>query len=315
MRIYLPRLRTTEWVDLGVDELEALAAKDRHRVHQLVDDPEDADVVLFVQCHLVDWRLTQILRSELARRYWAKAMVYDERDRPWLSLPGVYVSTPSSSFDPRRQRAWAYVWSSRRPRPDFPTDYEPDLLFSFVGSRTAACREAVLELRHPDAVIEDVADFSVWDSSSTDFEERRCRYDEVLTRSRFVLCPRGRGTSTFRLYETIAAGRVPVIISDEWVPPEGPRWDSFSLRVREDQIASLPAILWERSGDWGAMSAAASAACSEFFGEAATFHRVAELLDELRSAKAPTRGRRVTEGRGIAAAVRARLEPRRAVLR
>ena len=32
-----------------------------------------------------------------------------------------------------------------------------------------------------------------------------------MFRSKFFLCPRGTGTSSIRLYETLSAGRVPVI--------------------------------------------------------------------------------------------------------
>jgi hypothetical protein len=41
------------------------------------------------------------------------------------------------------------------------------------------------------------------------------------------------------------AGRVPVIISDEWVEPLSIDWESFSVRVRENEIPEIPSILRE----------------------------------------------------------------------
>ena len=39
------------------------------------------------------------------------------------------------------------------------------------------------------------------------------------------------------------AGRVPVIISDDWVRPKGPKWDSFSLSIRENEVGIIPDVL------------------------------------------------------------------------
>jgi hypothetical protein len=266
------------WTDSYVDYLEHVASIDRFGSHELVDEPEVADVVLFVQCHMVDWRLRAIRRHPAAQAHWGKVMVFDERDRPWRSFPGIYVSTDKSSFDVRRQRSWSYLRAPSNPAPDV----EPDLLFSFVGSRTARCRSALFDLRHPEGVIEEVTRFMFWDETSPQYAERRRRFSEVLSRSRFVLCPRGRGTSSIRLYEAIAAGRVPVIISDDWVEPAGPDWGTFSLRIPESRAHTVADVVEAHRDDWPAMSASASAAHQAYFSESATFHRVVDLLDDLR---------------------------------
>ena len=301
MRIFLPRLGLDRWTDLGVDALESLAACDRFQQHELVDEPAKADVVLFVQCHMVDWRLRAICDHPVARSHWGKVMVYDERDRPWLSFPGVYVSAWASSFEARRQRAGSYL---RVPNRDPSEVAEPDLLFSFVGSPTAPCRARLFELQHPGAVVERVENFMFWDSAAAHHEERRRRFHDVLSRSRFVLCPRGRGTSSFRLYETLAAGRVPVIISDEWVAPRGPDWDAFSLRIGEGDAGSLIRLLEKRDADWSAMSAEATVAYREFFSDEVLFHRLASSLGELRQSRAPRSSRRSLKTRAAVASLR-----------
>jgi Exostosin family len=114
------------------------------------------------------------------------------------------------------------------------------------------------------------------------FEQRRERFRHVLSRSRFVLCPRGAGTSSVRLYEALAGGRVPVIISDDWVAPIGPDWDSFSLRWPEGRVQGLVEAIEERDADWPKLSAAAAAAYRDFFAPTVAFHRIVELFSELR---------------------------------
>jgi hypothetical protein len=304
MRIHLPRIQLDRFTDLGVDDLERLAQVDRVKKHELTDTPTDADVVLFPQCHMIDWRLKAIRRHPVAQRHWQKVMVYDERDNPWRSFPGVYVSAPARTFDPRFQRAWAYARVRPLPLPDVD---EPDLLFSFVGSPSAACRRPLFCLQHKNSLVEEVRDFVAWDSAHPNFEARRRRFGEVLARSRFVHCPRGRGTSSFRLYETLAAGRVPVIISDEWVAPVGPDWSRCSLRFREDEMDLLISTIERADERWAQMSDAARAAYDHFFSEPVAFHRIAEALDDLRQANVYRRGRWSIEFRGIGASVRERV--------
>jgi hypothetical protein len=228
---------------------------------------------------MVDWRLNALLAHPAVKLHWRKVMVYDERDRPWRSFPGLYVSAPARSFDSRQQRASGYL---QLPAINAAVGDTPDLLFSFVGSNSASCRELIFRLRHPSSIVEQVHDFMFWDSSSPGFGERRRRYSDVLNRSRFVLCPRGRGTSSFRLYETLAHGRVPVIISNEWVAPIGPNWDAFSIRVSEND-ARLVQILEAQDENWPRMSAAATAAYNEYFSEDVRFHRMVESLRDVLS--------------------------------
>ena len=282
MRVHLPRLELNPYVDIPVGELEQLAAADRAGRHELTEDPETSDLILFTQCHMLwtDWRLSTIRDHPLTRRYGGKVLVYDERDRPWRGFPGVYVSMPGSGFDSRYQRAWGYF---RLPSLIDP-DPDPDLLFSFVGSPSHRCRRPLFELRHPDGVVEEVRSFTFWDDRSPDFDLRKARFREILGRTRFVLCPRGRGTSSFRLYESLAAGRVPVIIADDWVPPEGPEWDRFAIRWPEGLRDGLIETLEERAGEWPELSGAARAAYETFFAPQVGFDRLVEECRELQEA-------------------------------
>lgn len=286
----------------AVGDWEHVARLDRVGEHTLVDDPEGADIVLFTECNQLggDWRLGVIRSSETARRHRERTFVYDQRDRPWCAFPGVYVSMPASAFDHRRQAATSYVPAPephRRLGLEAPPDVAPDLLASFVGSATHAVRQPIFELRSPRLHVERVEDFMFHDSTSVDFEERRRRFAEVLFRSKFVLCPRGHGTASIRLFESLAAGRVPVVISDQWMAPPGPEWDRFAVRWSEqDPLEPLLDYLEELEPRASAMGALARQAFLDWFAPDVLFHRVATQLDELRRGGAargfPTRGRR-----------------------
>jgi hypothetical protein len=65
-------------------------------------------------------------------------------------------------------------------------------------------------------------------------------YVVEIVNSRFVTCPRGIGTSTYRLYEALKLGHVEVIMSDDWLPPKAINWNSCSLRNSEEKLIDLP---------------------------------------------------------------------------
>lgn len=53
-------------------------------------------------------------------------------------------------------------------------------------------------------------------------EDRTQRYNRIISDSIFSLCPEGAGPNTLRVWESMAIGSIPVIIADEWIPPEIP---------------------------------------------------------------------------------------------
>jgi hypothetical protein len=277
MLIHLPRLNDP-YLDQPVDAFTMHASSDRIGGNQLTDSPEQADVILFTQCHMLptDWRLTRITHHPLRRAFPDKVVVYNEFDRPWCAVPGVYVNMPRRHFVADHQRAWGYFV----PPPAAPND-APDLLFSFVASSTAACRRALFALNHPHAIVEEVHGFRFWDASSWRFEEQRARFKSTLARSRFVLCPRGHATSSVRLYETLAAGAVPVIIADDWAEPVGPDWKMFSIRWPEGRVDGLIEMLEARDREWPSMSERARRAYDDYFSPGVYFHQVAERCREL----------------------------------
>jgi len=261
-----------------------LAERDRIQQHQVTDDPKEADVLLFVdlQQHLDDWQLKGLQNHPLAREFPLKTMVYDERDLPCSPFPGLFVSMPAPYFQPKRQRAFSYCrLHNELIKAD---EGEPDLLFSFMGGHTHPVRGELLHLKHPRAIIEDTTQVNFFEHSDGSKKQQhqqkiqlqKERYQEIVARSKFVLCPRGWGTSSFRLYETLAVGRVPVIISDDWVPSPAPDWNACSVRVAQNEVASIPAILERREADWPAMAQAARATFQDYMAPDVLFHCLSE---------------------------------------
>jgi hypothetical protein len=207
MKIFIATAASQPWSIELADRFRHLARISRFDAHGLADTAEEADAILFVDLHQFpdDWSLSTLRRHPLVSKHARKVFVYDERDRPWCEWPGIFVSMPRAGFERSRQRAYSYyeIKTEMAPAPAS----RADLLFSFQGARSHSSREAILQLSHPRGHVEDTSQLNFFDFSeqadTPEYKSRvaaqKARYQEIVARSKFVLCPRGMGNSSFRL--------------------------------------------------------------------------------------------------------------------
>jgi len=74
-------------------------------------------------------------------------------------------------------------------------------------------------------------------------QEDREEYKDILARSRFSLCPRGAGPNTIRFWESLQAGAIPILLSDEAWLPEGIDWSKSIIKVAEKDVCQIHAIV------------------------------------------------------------------------
>jgi hypothetical protein len=283
-----------------LEEAKKCAELDRFRIHSLVSDVGSADLIIFVEFYGAGWYFERVRRHPLVRRYREKCFLFCANPLVIPFLPGVYTGVEK-------------MWASSRTRPGFylgrtqnqfttytPPAHDLPYLFSFMGSvRNAPVRANLSTIFHPRSFFQDTGkDFDRILERRMDRHERLDydrRYAELTKASKFVLCPRGVSASSIRLFETMRMGRVPVILSDRWVRPVGPRWDQFSLQVRERDFALLPRLLEEREPAAVEMGQAARQEWERWFAEDVLFHRLTELcLDIQQKRKLPERWARWT---------------------
>ena len=284
------------------------AERDRFRVHSLTSDPNKADLIIFLERYGGGWYFERVRGHPLVRRYREKCFLFSPNALVIPFLPGVFTGVEKS-------------WATARTRPGFylgvtknefavytpPSDDVP-YLFSFMGSiRTASVRAKLATLRHPRGFFQNTADdYDRILAGVMDQRERQQyhhRYAELIEASKFVICPRGVSPSSIRLFETMQMGRVPVILSDGWVAPSGPRWSDFSIRVAEADWAQIPRLLEDREMQAVRMGELARKAWEEWFSEEVIFHRLVELCLDIK------RGRKIPEAIGRWTAYRHFLQP------
>jgi len=268
--------------------IKELAEKDKHKTHCLIENPEDCDIILF--CGSDRKYMQDIFVNPLYKKYKFKSFIISSNDKFISYLPGLYSSLEKRWYDPDWERSFHYIGIREEP----PLLYNEHLnqkeyLFSFIGQAdNHPIRKKIMNLKCKNSFLKDIQNLKVKKKKGLivhpeDYKNYRSEYAENLNKSYFVLCPRGFGTSSFRLFETMMMGRVPVIISDEWVEPAGINWDEFSIRIKQKNVSIIPQILNERTAYADIMGIKARHIWEEYFSEKSSFHRIAEWLNEIKS--------------------------------
>ena len=207
--------------------------------HRLAESPAAADIILLVDEVLGnDHFYRRIRRDSTIRKFREKCFLFTTHDRVIPFFSGIYASLPASSADLSRQRAGFYLPSEFNQHLKYSGEIDAscDLLFSYVGRNNHKPeREWLLGLRHDKGFVRDTftgrgdapAKYGLPENTMHEL------YSAASLRSLFVLCPRGYGVCSIRLFETMMLGRVPVILSDDWTAPADLDWDRFSVRASE----------------------------------------------------------------------------------
>lgn len=122
-------------------------------------------------------------------------------------------------------------------------DIKPTLA-SFIGT---------IDDRH--SVREEMADVFANEKDCV-IEDRRGkgffhRFTKVMSESKFALCPRGYGKTSFRICEALEVGVIPVYIYDDpWIPfPDILPFEGYGVLCHVDKLINLPEYLRELSKD------------------------------------------------------------------
>lgn len=113
---------------------------------------------------------------------------------------------------------------------------QKNVLYSFIGAKTQRIREKLFDMELLESCY--IKRRSKWhfflsrDQQSIYEKE----YKDVLSRSRFSLCPKGTGPNTMRFWESLQAGAIPIIISDDLSLPEGVDWSACVVWISEAEF-------------------------------------------------------------------------------
>jgi hypothetical protein len=229
--------------------------------YQMTDDPDEADIIVFWEPHQRSQviRIPRLRAHPLVHQFPNKVFVVSIEDAPLGVLSGLYTSLPVWRHHPHRHRTTLYyrtqnpyLRSLRASRQVSPTH-----LAAFVGAKSHDLRrwlfEMAREFSEHDIILTPTPYNHFQIPQDLALKPFHLAFIETILDAKFSLCPRGNGPASYRVQESLALGRAPVIISDEWVPVADLDWERFALFVAEDSLPDLPAILREYEPRWREM--------------------------------------------------------------
>jgi len=248
LSVALTNAKIDPWHQGGYKLFTKSAEEDVFGVHQLTDDPSEAEVILFTELGGQGMFSELVRRHTYVKQFREKCFLFDPGDYSLPFVPGIYASLRKQYHDPARTRAGYYLRLDENPYIEFRAPHtNPKYLGCFIGSlENHPVRAALGNLPADRFLIEDTSKFALKMLVGGEEQDRHqfwSHYADAIDMGAFSLCPRGRGPGSIRLFESMRMGRCPVILADEWVYPERVDWPNCSITVAERDVANLPEIL------------------------------------------------------------------------
>lgn len=279
--------RIPEWMQGAHKLLTASAGLDRFAAHSLTSDPNEADLIVFTELGSHGIFAERVRHHPYVKEFRDKCFLFDPGDYALPFLPGVYASLRKKYYQAARTRTGYYLRVDENPYVDFrPSPQHRQYIASFVGSiENDPVRARFAKFPRASFIVEDTSSFALNMLRGGEEAERHrfwSHYADVIASAPFALCPRGRGPGSVRLFEVMQMGRVPVIISDEWVYPERVDWRSCSISVPEKAVESIPEVLGDFLSQADAMGQRARQEWEKYYAPSVRFHWLVEDCLEMR---------------------------------
>ena len=226
---------------------------------------DSADVILIQEkVSFKNFRyINELLADPLIAKYYHKIFTINSDDCATGLLRGAYTSLPKSRFNPKLYTPVPYF------------DYPNELVFSKTqkevlptylacwrgNTKSNKIRPVMAKALHGMSEVRIEMTDSWLDHQ---FKEKQA-YVDLMLQSKFSLCPAGWASVSFRIYESMALGRCPVIIADNFVPPAGPNWKDFALFLPERDMPTLYSSIIQHEHSYKELGEQALQAWNEFF--------------------------------------------------
>jgi hypothetical protein len=243
-------------------------------------NPDEADAIMILEENsFKEWRyITRLIKDPLIGRYPHKTYTINTDDCASGLLRGVYTSLPKNRYDLRIHQAVPYAFYPNEivlKRNGNNCEKKPDYLGSWRGNT----KSHKIRKRLVDSLsLSPVFLVETSDSWLNHSENEKEHYVDLILSSKFSLCPAGWAATTFRIYESMALGVSPVIIADDFVAPDGPDWDTLSIKLPERDVLHLEAVLRKSEPKYADMGRLAYIAWERYFSPDVVFDYYAKAI-------------------------------------
>lgn len=208
-----------------------------------VFDPEKANAIIIQEKNsFKNFRyISNLYKDPLVSMYAYKVYTINDDDCATGLLKGLYTSLPKHRFNKDLHVSVPYMQFPNELVFTISPNLKPEHLATWRGNtKSNKLRFKLIDsLRDkPEVVVQQT------DSWLNHKQNEKTAYVELIQKAQFSLCPAGWAPVSFRIYETMALGRCPVILADDFVPPFGPKWSDFALFFPEKNVENLYEFLY-----------------------------------------------------------------------
>ena len=156
---------------------------------------------------------------------------------PLVNLNNTIVFSCSGMFNTPKNNNLSYInipLLTEKQTPNFMSRKKNKV--GYLGRNTHKIREELLKIyQHLDGY--ELINYFGTSASKKDNKIFR----KLTSQSIFTLCPRGYGPTSFRLYESINLGSIPIYISDDFILPFQDKidWEKLALLIKLEDIDSI----------------------------------------------------------------------------
>lgn len=208
-----------------------------------VQNPEKADALIIKELFsFKDFSyIKKLIQDPLISRYAAKVFTINDDDCATGLLKGVYTCIHKSKLSPNLHAAMPHIEYPNKYVLEATPEYQsPKYLAGWYGSTHSNKLRSALVKKYEQHPHFNIKTLRTWVNHH---QSDREAYVPLLQSAKFSLCPPGWAATSFRIFESMAVGRCPVIFSSEFIPPKGPDWTKAALFFTDQRLDRLEVFL------------------------------------------------------------------------
>jgi hypothetical protein len=287
MKIFIVFDREQSGLSARLAELTAVSRSDEHYFE--FEDIHNADAFLILTHGLEADQILDLRYHPLVIQHPCKSFLWCDRDDPIPILPGLFAGLPTNRMDQRLHRTGFYLSRSNNRIHELKSKKKlpvKQYLASFQGTLSSNIRKTLFRLKLTSdrimlKTVEQLWSGFIFGQGFDNSESLVNDYAELLLQTKFALCPKGNGVSSYRFFESLEAGCVPVVISDQYNSPVSNQDLPYFLQLEERRISNLEAFVLQNEPDYETLSRNASLIYQKHFADESKIQFIGDAIDSL----------------------------------
>lgn len=204
-----------------------------------------------------------------------------EKRYPYLSNLILFRTSLKRSLRRRNEYLLPYIWECSQQVMVAQTDSKGPVV-GFCGMNNSYRKKSIAAFeKHPKIRSCFVVRDKFWGGAPHD-QQVIAEYEENMKASHYMLCDRGKGNFSMRFYQTLAFGRIPVLVNSDMLLPFADQidWTRYAIIERNSNRCVQRVLSTYESGDYLQMQQNCRELYEQYFSEKKSIYRLICAVNE-----------------------------------